>query len=98
MAKLQEPDLVEALAAAPEPDEQEMPLDGWDQYLARMANIEDLLTRILYATLHTDPSAAPSAPRPEMPYVKRRKEIQSQRKDAKRRHVEMQLIPGGVDG
>jgi hypothetical protein len=93
--KLSDPEFVEALASQPEPEDSPLPLDGWDAHLSRLANIEDLLWRLIYVSAHSDPSGAPAADRPEMPHVKRRREIQAQRKDARRHRVEMQLIPGG---
>lgn len=70
-----------------------IPLEGFDPVMARLANIEDYLARILFATAHADPSGAPMAARPEMPHVARRREI----KQRKARAIEMRLIPGGAN-
>lgn len=93
-AKLQEPDTIDRLASLPDSDAAAVPLEGFDPLIARLANIEDWLARLVFVTAHADPTGAPSALRPEMPHVARRREI----KAAKRNAFEMRLIPGGVDG
>lgn len=71
--------------------EPEIPLEGFGPVEARLANIEDRLTQILYATGHVDPAGAPTTPRPRMPHIAHRAEI----KRANDRAFELQLIPGG---
>ncbi|MGV9540930.1 hypothetical protein ACWDSF_06355 [Nocardia beijingensis] len=91
-AKLRDPEIIEQLAAAPE-SSGSIPLEGFDPVIARLANIEDLLARLMFVTAHADPSGAPSAARPEMPHVARRREL----KQKKAKSLEMRLIRGGVD-
>ncbi len=99
-AKLTDPAVIEVLLEAEELEDEDFPLVGWDQSLARMANIEDLLGQILYATARIDPAAAPRAVRAVAPHVKRRNEIKQQRRNANRAQKLALLVPvqGGDDG
>lgn len=78
-ARLRDPDTIEALANLPEPEPAEAPMEGFTPLIARMANIEELLWRLLYAVLRADPSTAPKAARPVIPHMKRREEVQRSR-------------------
>ncbi|MEV6432570.1 hypothetical protein [Nocardia sp. NPDC051463] len=92
-AKLREPEVVEALAQLPEPTSTDIPLEGFDPLIARLANIEDLLNRLIFVTAHADAAAAPSAARPEMPHLALRRELKRRKATA----LEMRLISGGGD-
>lgn len=87
---MRDPEVIEALAAMPE-GKVEIPLEGFTPEIARLANIEDLLTQNLYAAAQADLRSAPTAARPELPHVARRREL----KQGKARALEMRLIPGG---
>lgn len=90
-AKLRDPDVIEALAQMPEPTESDIPLEGFGPIEARLANLEDRLTQLIYAVAHADPAGAPHTPRPRMPHVVRRGELRRESSRA----FELQLIPGG---
>lgn len=95
-ARLRDPEFAAALAAMPESDEaDDLPLDGWNAYLDRLANIEDLLHQLIYTTAHVDPSAAPTTLRPVLPHLKLRRERAEQARAVKRSLIVDQLIPGG---
>lgn len=96
-AKLRDPDIVQALAQLPDPEQGPPPLEGFTPLVSRLANIEDLLLQLIYVTAHADASAAPSVPRPEIPHIAARAERDRNLKRAKSSRMEMQLIPGGVD-
>ncbi|WP_228002137.1 hypothetical protein [Nocardia australiensis] len=68
-----------------------IPLEGFDPLISRLANIEDLLTRVMYATAHADVATAPTAARPEPPHIQRRRELKRDKANA----MELRLIPGG---
>lgn len=75
----------------PDPDPADYPLEGFDPLMSRIANLEDLVTRVLYATARVDPAGAPLAARPLPPHEVRRQEL----KRNKANSVELKLIPGG---
>lgn len=77
----------------PDPTSADIPLEGFSPLMSRLANLEDLLMRLIYTTAHADASTAPTAPRPEMPHIARRREL----KRGRRNSLEQQLIGGGVD-
>lgn len=75
-AKLREPQLIERMALQADPAKPPAPeLEEFDPLRAELANIQDILWRILYAAGRADPKHAPSAPRPELPWAARRSEI-----------------------
>lgn len=74
-ALLSDPDTVDALANLPEPERTDPPMAGFTPLMARLANLEELLWRLIYVTARADPSGAPKASRPVIPHVKRREEI-----------------------
>lgn len=68
-------------------------LEEFDPIRAELANIQDILWRVLFATLHTDPKGAPTAARPEMPWEARQNELLS----AKSQHLRSILVPWEVN-
>ncbi|MBF6301165.1 hypothetical protein IU459_27005 [Nocardia amamiensis] len=90
-ALLQDPDVVEQLAAADDAPAADVPLEGFDRLDGWAADILDRLTQIVYATLRADIATAPTTPRPTLPHITRRAEYKRQRDRA----FELQLIPGG---
>lgn len=92
-AQLHEPAVIERLAQMPDPTNEDFPLEGFDPLMSRLANLEDLLTQLIYATARADATGAPTAARPVLPHIARRREM----KRGKRSALEAQLTPGGVD-
>lgn len=77
-AKLRDPDLIAEMARKKDSDESSPPaLEDFDAFRVELARVQDLLYRILYATVHSS-SEPPSAPRPVMPWEEIRDEIGSQ--------------------
>ncbi|WP_029932511.1 hypothetical protein [Nocardia otitidiscaviarum] len=89
-AKLTDPDIVEMLATAELDENPEIPIEGFGPIDARLANLEDRLTQILYAVSRADSSMAPLTPRPTLPHEQRRQEIRRGRLRA----LESQLTGG----
>ncbi len=93
-ALLRDPQLIEFMATkalpkkAPPP-----PLEEFDPIRAELANMQDILWRILYATLRADPKGAPTAARPEMPWEARQNELLS----AKSEWIRRQMVPWEVN-
>ncbi|RJO74174.1 hypothetical protein D5S18_18650 [Nocardia panacis] len=77
-AKLRDPDIVDHMAAQPDPDDIDVPIEGFDIYIQHLVGIEDRLTQLLYITGAADPSTAPRSPRPRWPHLKRREELRKQ--------------------
>lgn len=93
-ARLRDPALIEEMATAPEPAKPAPPrLEEFGPLRGDLADIKDLLWRLLYMTGHIDPKGAPTAPRPEMPWEARRSELLAD----KSRFVRAILMPWEVD-
>jgi len=90
-ARLRDPDTVEALAKLPEQEPGDLPMEGFTPLMGRLANLEELLWKLIYLTARADPSNAPKAARPIIPHVKRREEIGRTRL----RSVVSKLLGGG---
>lgn len=90
---MSDPAVVEALASRKEDDDGPavVPIEGFGAVESRLANIEDRLVQLIYATLRTDSAGAPGAARPVYPH----KEAREQKRRAGMRAFELQLIPGG---
>ena len=91
-AVLQDPDVVEELAALRD-DDYSLPIEGFSPVLARLASLEDRLTQLLYVAAKAPTGSAPTAPRPTYPHHERREELRRRRMT----RLELQLIPGGDD-
>lgn len=83
-ARLRDPREVERLARLPRAPRSARPapaLEDWTQDRADFADVKDLLTQVMYAVAHTDPSGAELVPRPVYPHVARRAEIEQERSE-----------------
>ncbi|HMH59213.1 MAG TPA: hypothetical protein VK537_08530 [Galbitalea sp.] len=69
------------------------PLEEFDPIRGELANMQDILWRILYATMRADPKGAPTAARPEMPWEARQNELLA----AKSLHLRSILVPWEVN-
>lgn len=79
------------MAMLPEPGPGDLPLEGFTPLMAKLTNLEDRLTQLIYAVSRLDPSSAPLAPRPVLPHEKRRQEMRL----GWLRSAVSKLIPGG---
>lgn len=68
-----------------------VPIEGFGTVEARLASVEDRLIQLIYAFGRVDPAGAPTAARPVYPHVQAREE----KRKARMRAFELQLIPGG---
>lgn len=91
-AVLQDPDVVEALAAEPDGDG-ELPLEGYGFLESRLAAMEDRLTQAVWLLSKADPAGAPRAARPVYPHLELREVMRRQRMT----RLENLLIPEGGD-
>lgn len=92
-AKLRAPELVEAMAIAPDVKAKPPPLEDWTYLRQHLATIQDLLLKLIYVSGHTDPSKAPTTPTPELPWEARRMEIMA----VKSSSIRAILVPWEVD-
>lgn len=72
---MRDPEYVEELALMPDPEPQDMPLEGFTPLMGQIASLQDLIWMLIYVTARADPSKAPKATRPVYPHVKRRDEV-----------------------
>ncbi|MEU3011054.1 hypothetical protein [Nocardia asteroides] len=91
-AILQDPDVVEALAAAPD-DDGDLPIEGFGLLESRLAALEDRLTQAVWLLAKSDPGGAPRAARPTYPHLQMREDMRRQRMS----RLENLLIPEGGD-
>jgi hypothetical protein len=93
-AILQDPDVVEALAAELDDDEPaDLPIEGFGLLESRLAAIEDRITQAVWLAAKADPAGAPRAARPVYPHIQMRQDMHR----ARMTHMEHQLIPEGGD-
>ncbi|MEV4155409.1 hypothetical protein AB0J48_20500 [Nocardia salmonicida] len=91
-AILQDPEVVEALAAEEESDG-DLPIEGFGFLESRLATIEDRVTQLLWVSSKSDPAGAPRAARPVYPHI----ELREGMRRARMTNLEHQLIPEGGD-
>lgn len=94
-ARLRDPRLVEQMVAAPEKRTPPKPprLEDFSPLRADLADIKDLLWRVVYAAAQADAKHAPTERRPELPWETRKSEIAS----ARSRAVQAILLPWEVN-
>lgn len=92
-AVLQDPDVVEALAAEPDDESTDVPIEGFGPLAARLAALEDRLTQAVWLLAKADPAGAPRAARPVYPHIQLREDMRR----ARMTRLEHQLIPEGGD-
>lgn len=92
-AVLQDPDVVEALAAEPDDESPDLPIEGFGLIESRLAAMEDRLTQAVWLLSKADPAGAPRAARPVYPHLELREVMRRQRMT----RLENLLIPEGGD-
>ncbi|MFE2998663.1 hypothetical protein ACFXG4_27130 [Nocardia sp. NPDC059246] len=92
-ARLRDPQLIEEMALAPDPKPEPPRFEEFDSLRADLADLKDVLWRILYVSGRSDPKHAPTASRPELPWAARRSEMLAD----KSRYVRSILLPWEVN-
>lgn len=88
-AVLQDPDVVEALAAEPDDESADLPIEGFGLIESRLAALEDRVTQAVWLLAKADPAGAPRAARPVYPHIQMRED----KRRARMTRLEHQLIP-----